>query len=84
MVFNEVFQRFLQAAPACVIHRQALWRTSSLPEKLDAVFHGAAEVQYERELLFSTLVEMTSHIWAGLRKPRGWPIWPSARTSRSR
>ncbi len=67
MVFNEVFQRFLQAAPACVIHR-ALMENIFAPEKLDAVFHGAAEVQYERELLFSTLVEMTSHVVCRIAK----------------
>ncbi len=55
MVFNEVFQRFLQAATSMCHTSQALMENIFAPEKLDAVFHGAAEVQYERELLlFST------------------------------
>ncbi|MCE9545877.1 MAG: transposase [Planctomycetia bacterium] len=61
MVFGELFERFLEAAPACVMHR-ALMENIFAPEKLDAVFHGAAEIQYERELLFSTVVELTSQV----------------------
>jgi IS4 transposase len=61
MVFDDLFQRFLEAAPACVMHR-ALMENIFAPEKLDAVFHQAAEKQYERELLFSTLVDLTGQI----------------------
>ena len=61
MVFNDLFQRFIEAAPACVMHR-ALMENIFAPEKLDAVFHKTAEVQYERELLFSTLVDLTSQV----------------------
>lgn len=61
MVFDELFQRFVDAAPACVMHR-ALMENIFAPEKLDAVFHHAARQQYERELLFSTLVDLTSQV----------------------
>lgn len=61
MVFSDLFQRFVEGAPACVMHR-ALMENIFAPEKLDAVFHEAAENQYERELLFSTLVDLTSQI----------------------
>ena len=61
MVFDDLFQRFLEAAPACVMHR-ALMENIFAPEKLDEVFHQAAEKQYERELLFSTLVDLTSQV----------------------
>lgn len=61
MVFNKLFQRFIEAAPACVMHR-ALMENIFAPERLDAVFHEAAEIQYERELLFSTLVELLGQI----------------------
>jgi IS4 transposase len=61
MVFDELFQRFVEAAPACVMHR-ALMENIFAPEKLDAVFHQAARQQYERELLFSTLVDLTSQV----------------------
>jgi hypothetical protein len=61
MVFDDLFQRFVEAAPACVMHR-ALMENIFAPEKLDAVFHEAAANQYERELLFSTLVKLTSKV----------------------
>ena len=37
---------------------RALLENIFAPEKLDAVFHQAAEQQYHRELLFSTLVDL--------------------------
>lgn len=61
MVFNELFQRFVEASPACVMHR-ALMENIFAPEKLNAVFQQAAKIQYERELLFSTVVELTSQV----------------------
>ena len=61
MVFNELFQRFVAAAPACVMHR-ALMENIFAAEKLDALFRQVAEFQYERELLFSSVVELTSQV----------------------
>ncbi len=61
MVFDDVFQRFVEAAPACVMYR-ALMENIFAPQKLDAVFHKTAKKQYERELLFSTLVTLTSQV----------------------
>ena len=61
MVFNGLFQRFVEASPACVMHR-ALMENIFAPEKLNAVFQQAAKVQYERELLFSTVVDLTSQV----------------------
>jgi hypothetical protein len=57
MVFSKMFDQFVQAAPICVMHR-ALLENLFAPAKLDAVFHRAADKQYQRELLFSTLVEL--------------------------
>jgi hypothetical protein len=59
MVLAEVFDRFVEQSPMCVMQR-AVMENVLAAAKLDAVFHGAAAVQYERELLFSTLVDMTS------------------------
>jgi len=67
MVFNGLFQRFVEASPACVMHR-ALMENIFAPEKLDAVFQRAAKVQYQRELLFSTVVELTSQVVCRLSK----------------
>jgi len=61
MIFNRVFQRFVESAPACVMHR-ALMENIFAAEKLDALFRETAEVQYERELLFSTLVNLISQV----------------------
>jgi DDE family transposase len=61
MVFNELFERFVKACPACVMHR-ALMENVFAPQKLDAVFRGAAVAQYERELLFSTVVDLVSQV----------------------
>jgi hypothetical protein len=57
MVFSKMFESFVQSAPICVIYR-ALLENAFSPEKLDAVFHAAAARQYERELLFSTMVDL--------------------------
>jgi IS4 transposase len=59
MVTGEVFERFLAASPVCVMER-ALLEYVFAPAKLEAVFHSAAVRQYERELLFSQVVDLTS------------------------
>ena len=61
MVFGEVFERFVRACPACVMHR-ALMENIFAPAKVDAIFHQAAVAQYERELLFSTLVDLVGQV----------------------
>jgi hypothetical protein len=59
MVFNQVLQLFVAASPMTVMQRAVLENVFA-PAKLDAVFQGAAVQQYQRELLFSTLVDLTS------------------------
>lgn len=61
MVFGDVFERFVASCPACVMFR-CLMEHVFAPAKLDAVFHQAADKQYERELLFSTLVDLVSQV----------------------
>jgi Transposase DDE domain len=60
-VFGAVFERFVRFCPACVMYR-ALMEQTFAPAKLDALFRGAAKKQYERELLFSTLVDLVSQV----------------------
>jgi DDE family transposase len=67
MVFGELFERFVAQSPAVVIHR-ALMERIFAPAKLDAIFHQAAEAQYERELLFSTLVDLTGQVVCRISK----------------
>jgi hypothetical protein len=59
MVLGEIFERFVNESPVCVMQRAVMENVFS-PDKLNAIFHAAAEVQYEKELLFSTLVDLTS------------------------
>jgi len=67
MVFGDLFERFARSCPACVMHR-ALMENLFAPAKLDAVFRRAAETQYQRELLFSTLVDLVSQVVCRLSK----------------
>jgi hypothetical protein len=51
------FEAFLKDAPLCVMTRLSL-ESLFRPERLDALFRGAADQQYEKELLFSQVVEL--------------------------
>lgn len=59
MVMGQVLERFLEASPTCVMQR-AVMEYVFAPAKLDELFRQAASEQYERELLFSTLVDLAS------------------------
>ena len=61
MVLNAIFERFVESCPACVMFR-AIMENIFAPAKLDALFHRSAHKQYERELLFSTLVDLLSQV----------------------
>jgi Transposase DDE domain len=61
MIFSEVFERFVASCPACVMFR-ALMDHMFAPAKLDELFHRVAKKQYERELLFSTLVDLVAQV----------------------
>lgn len=63
MVFSDVFERFIASRPISVMHRAVLENVFA-PDKLDAVFQAAAVNQYERELLFSTTVDIMSLVVA--------------------
>src|SRR5262245_7438281 len=67
MVFGDLFERFARSCPACVMYR-ALMENLFAPAKLDAVFRKAAETQYQRELLFSTLVDLVSQVVCRMSK----------------
>jgi len=67
MIFDEVFERFVRSSPACVMHR-AVMENVLAPAELDALFRRTAVTQYERELLFSTLVDLTSLVVCRISK----------------
>jgi hypothetical protein len=55
------FRPFLEKAPLCVMTRLTL-ESLFLPEHLDALFRKTAQIQYERELLFSQVVELMQSV----------------------
>jgi IS4 transposase len=61
MLLDTVFDRFIEQKPYCVMVRAALERMLAA-SRLDAVFRQHATVQYERELLFSQLVEVMARV----------------------
>jgi hypothetical protein len=61
MAFGKVLDRFVELAPVTVMHRGLLENVFS-PEKLNAIFHHEADAQYQRELLFSTVVDLTAQV----------------------
>lgn len=61
MLLKSVFNRFVEQKPYCVMARAALERMLAA-SRLDALFREHASVQYERELLFSQLVEVMARV----------------------
>ena len=52
MLFSDVFDRFVDESPICVMARGLMERALA-PQCLDALFEKTAQRQYTRELLFS-------------------------------
>jgi hypothetical protein len=59
MLLDTVFARFVERAPVCVAVRATLEAVLN-PAALDDLFVRSAELQYQRELLFSTCVDLMS------------------------
>ena len=55
------FGPFLKETPLCVMARATLERLFQ-PQQLDALFRDTAEKQYQKELLFSQLVELMTSV----------------------
>jgi hypothetical protein len=72
MVWGGMFSRLLEESPVAVMVVAVMERVFS-PKKIDAIFAGAARFQYERELLFSTVVALMSQVVCGTQ--------PSERTA---
>jgi hypothetical protein len=66
MILGDVWERFLTESPICVMQRVLLENVFA-PRKLDQLFRSAAVRQYERELLFSTVVELMSQVVCRVR-----------------
>lgn len=60
-MFPAAFEPFLEQAPLCVMTRLTLEGLFD-PQRLDALFRATAQRQYEKELLFSQVVELMSSV----------------------
>jgi len=61
MLLGHVFELFVKKTPFAVMSRSLLERTLS-PEALDALFEDKADMQYTRELTFSSVVDLMGQV----------------------
>jgi len=66
MILSDVFQRFVEDSPVCVMVQTLLENTLS-PTTVDLLFERHAELQYTRDLLFSDIVNLMSLVVCGIR-----------------
>jgi hypothetical protein len=66
-MLHAIFDRFAKKSPVCVIARGLMERVLN-PEQINKWFDQSAELQYTRNLLFSTLFDMMSDVVCGTRK----------------
>lgn len=64
MLMSDLFDRFAKKAPVAVMARASL-EFALDPPAVDAIFSRCAERQYERKLLFSTMVDLTALVVCG-------------------
>jgi hypothetical protein len=66
MVLSDVFERFVKDSPVAVMARA--WMERALePSVVDGLFRKEAQKQYEKELLFSSLVNLMALVVCGIR-----------------
>ena len=66
MIHSDVFERFVEDSPVCVM-AQALLENTLSPTVVDSLFERHAERQYTRDLLFSDVVHLMSLVVCGIR-----------------
>jgi hypothetical protein len=66
MIHSDVFQRFVEDSPVCVM-TQALLENTLSPTTVDSLFGKHAQSQYTRNLLFSDIVHLMSLVVYGIR-----------------
>ena len=64
MLLERLFQPFVEQRPVCVMARGVLERVLD-PQRIDRLFADTAQRQYTRNLLFSSLVDLLSHVVLG-------------------
>jgi hypothetical protein len=66
-MLDAIFDRFAKKSPVCVIARGLMERVLN-PEQINKWFDQSAELQYTRNLLFSTIFDMMSDVVCGISK----------------
>ena len=66
MSLGKVFEPFIEQRPICVMARGVLENLFNA-DKIDALFARTAEVQYTRELLFSSVVDLMGQVVLGVQ-----------------
>jgi IS4 transposase len=66
MISTDVFDRFVEDSPVCVMV-QTLLENALSPTTVDMLFEQHAELQYTRTLLFSDIVNLMSLVVCGIR-----------------
>ena len=64
MLMSDVFEKFVKGSPVAIMAR-ALMERALEPQALDALFRVQEERQYEKELLFSSLVDLMALVVCG-------------------
>jgi hypothetical protein len=57
MILSKIFERFVESSPVSVMARAAM-ENAMAAEALDELFGSHAELQYEKDLLFSSVVDL--------------------------
>lgn len=65
-MFDKVIERFLRHSPVSVLSSLVAQRALD-PHWLDQVFHQHRDRTYEKELLFSSVIDLASHVVLGLQ-----------------
>jgi hypothetical protein len=66
-MLDSTFEQFVQMSPVTVMARGLMERIFK-PERMDQIFASHAKVQYQRELLFSSQVDLMSLVVNGVHK----------------
>ena len=66
LTFGKVFKPFIEERPICVMARGILENLLN-PERINGLFERTAEVQYTRELLFSSVVDLMGQVVLGVQ-----------------
>lgn len=66
LTFGKIFKPFIEERPICVMARGILENLLNA-ERLNALFERTAKVQYTRELMFSTVVDLLGQVVLGIQ-----------------